>query len=75
MDYIVPDKAYRVIKWGVLIVLPAAATLVGAVGSAWGADPSTLNAVTTTITAVSAFGGAVLGVSAATAARKGEPDA
>ena len=67
MDYIIPDKAYRAIKWGVLIVLPAAATLVGAVGAAWGADPSTLQAVTTTITAVSAFGGAVLGVSAATA--------
>ncbi len=72
MDYILPDKAYRVIKWGVLIVLPAAATLVGAVGSAWGADAGLLNAVSTTITAVSAFGGAVLGVSAATATKRGE---
>lgn len=70
MDYIVPDKAYKVIKWGVLIVLPAIATLVNAVGAAWGADPGVLNAVTTTITAMSAFGGTVLGVSAVTATKK-----
>lgn len=67
MDYIIPEKAYKVVKWGVLIVLPAAATLVSAVGTAWGADPELLNAISTTITAVATFGGAVLGVSAITA--------
>ena len=36
MDYLLPDKAYRALKWVALIVLPALATLVGAVGTAWG---------------------------------------
>lgn len=72
MSYIIPDNVYKVVKWAVLIALPALATLVGAVGAAWGADPSVLSAVSTTITAVATFGGAVLGVSAATARPSGE---
>lgn len=67
MQYIIPDKAYQIIKWAVLIVLPALATLISTVGSAWGMDGAMCQALTTTITAVSAFGGCVLGVSAATA--------
>ena len=67
MQYILPDKAYQVIKWAVLIVLPALATLISTVGPAWGMDGAMCQALTTTITAVSAFGGCVLGVSAATA--------
>ncbi len=67
MDYIISDGAYRIVKWAVLIVLPALATLFSAVAAAWGMDAGLVNAVVTTITALSAFGGAVLGVSAATA--------
>lgn len=67
MQYILPDKAYQVIKWAVLIVLPALATLISTVGPAWGMDGALCQALTTTITAVSAFGGCVLGISAVTA--------
>lgn len=67
MSYIIPDSAYQVIKWAVLIVLPAVATLVATVGPVWGMDGELCQAVVTTITAVSTFGGVVLGVSAATA--------
>ena len=67
MEYIIPDKAYQIIKWAVLIVLPALATLISTVGPAWGMDGELCQAVVTTITALSAFGGCVLGVSAATA--------
>ena len=52
MQYILPDKVYNVIKWACLIALPALATLVSAIGSAWGADASLLSAISTTITAI-----------------------
>ena len=67
MEYIIGERTYKVVKWAVLIVLPAAATLFSAVAAAWGMDAGLVNAIVTTITAVSAFGGTVLGVSAATA--------
>lgn len=67
MQYIISDGTYKVVKWAVLIVLPAAATLFSALAAAWGMDAQLAQAIVTTITAVSAFGGAVLGVSAATA--------
>ena len=71
MNYILPEKAYQIIKWAVLIVLPALATLVSTVGPAWGMDGELCQSVVTTITALSAFGGCLLGVSAVTAT-KGE---
>ena len=61
MDYLLPDKAYVTLKWLALIVLPALATLVGALGTAWGWPH--LTAIISTITAVSAFVGAVIGAS------------
>lgn len=67
MDYIISDRTYRLVKWAVLIVLPATATLFSALAAAWGMDAGLAQAVVTTITALSAFGGTVLGVSAATA--------
>lgn len=67
MKYILPDRAYAAIKWLVLIVLPAAATLFSALAAAWGMDASLAQAVVATITSVATFGGAVIGVSAATA--------
>lgn len=72
MQYIIPDGVYKALKWAVLIVLPAAATLFSALAAAWGMDAQLAQAIVTTITAVSAFGGAVLGVSAATAKPGGE---
>lgn len=65
MRYIIPDKLYDILKWLGLVVIPATATLVGAVGTAWGWPH--LAAIVTTITAVGAFVGAVIGVSAAAA--------
>lgn len=66
MQYMIPDGAYQVLKWATLIVLPAAATLIATVGPVWGMDGTLVQAVTTTITAVSAFCGVVLGVSEVT---------
>lgn len=69
MDYLLPDKAYVTLKWVALIVLPALATLVGAVGTAWGWPH--LTAIISTITAVSAFVGALIGASNASAKSAG----
>ena len=73
MKYMLPDGIYKLLKWVVLIALPALATLVSALCAAWGVDAGLAQAVVTTITAVATFGGAVIGVSAATA-KPGEPD-
>lgn len=67
MQYIIPDKVYKAVKWAVLIVLPALATLLSALAAAWGMDAGLAQAIVTTITAVATFGGAVIGVSSATA--------
>ena len=59
--YLIPDKVYDVLKWVALIVLPAMATLVQALGPVWGwtwADP-----VATTINAVALTIGVVIGAS------------
>ena len=64
MRYIIPDRIYQLLKWLGLVVIPAAATLVGAVGTAW--DWPHLTAIVTTITAIGTFIGALVGVSAAT---------
>ena len=65
MDYLLPDKAYQALKWVGLIVLPALATLLGAVGTAWGWPH--LTAIVTTVTAVGTFVGALVGASNASA--------
>lgn len=75
MQYMVPDKVYKVVKWAVLIVLPALATMFSAVAAAWGMDATLAQAIVTTVTAVSAFGGAILGVSSVTAKPTGGEDA
>lgn len=67
MDYIISDRAYKVIKWAVLIVLPALATFLSVVLPAVGVDAGVSQTVVTVVTALATFGGAVLGVSAATA--------
>lgn len=67
MQYMVPDKLYKILKWAALIVLPASSTLIATVGPAWGMDGGLVQSITTTITAVATFCGVVLGVSQATA--------
>ena len=64
MQYLLPDRAYQMLKWAGLVLVPALATLVGAVGTAW--DWPHLAAIVTTITAIGTFIGALVGVSAAT---------
>lgn len=55
------DKLYDILKWLVIIVLPACATLYAALASVWGWPFA--EQVTTTITAVDTFLGAVLCIS------------
>ena len=77
MQYIIPDKAYQIIKWAVLIAMPALATFCGTALPALGVDADAAQTVVTVITALATFGGALLGVSAVTAkpAEGGEADA
>lgn len=67
MEYIISDRAYKVLKWAGVIVLPALATFVGTVAPAWGMDAALSDAIVTTLNAVGILMGAVLVVSAATA--------
>lgn len=60
----IPDKLYDILKWVVIIVLPAIATLYAALSAVWAWPYS--DQVVTTITAVDTFLGAVLCISAAT---------
>lgn len=61
MDYLLPDKAYQVLKWVGLILMPALAALIGAVGPAWGLPH--VDAIVLTINALGVFIGAVIGAS------------
>lgn len=61
-DWLLPDRVYDVLKWVALIVLPAMATLVQALGPVWGwtwADPAA-----TTISAIALTIGVIIGASA-----------
>ena len=69
----IPDKLYDILKWVVIIVLPAAATLYAALSAVW-AWPNS-EEVVTTITAVDTFLGAVLCISAATYNKGGNDNA
>lgn len=64
MQYIIPDKAYDILKWVGLIVIPAVAAFIGTVGTAAGWDGT--NLTVTVVTAVGTLLGAVLGVSTVT---------
>lgn len=66
-DYLLPDKAYQVLKWVALIALPAVAWLVGVVGPQWGFPHC--GEIVTTINAVGVFVGALIGVSQLTSAK------
>ena len=60
----ISNNLYDILKWLVIIVLPAAGTLYAALSTVWGWPYS--EEVVTTITAVDTFLGAVLCISAAT---------
>ena len=60
----ISNKLYDILKWVVIIVLPALATLYAALSSVWAWPYS--DEIVTTITAVDTFLGAVLCISTAT---------
>ena len=60
----ISNKLYDILKWLVIIVLPAAGTLYAALYTVWGWPYS--EEIVTTITAVDTFLGAVLCISTAT---------
>ena len=66
--YIVPFKAYRIIKYLCCIALPACAVFYNLLAPAWGWPLQ--NEVVTTINATALFLGTLIGVSQATATPK-----
>lgn len=61
-SWLIPDKAYDVLKWVGLIVCPASATLMLTIGEAWGVPFA--GEIATTIVALGTFVGALIGASA-----------
>ncbi|BDX47762.1 phage holin [Enterococcus hirae] len=59
---ILPDKYYQIIKWTVLIVLPALSALVATLGKAYGWNETDMTVLT--INAIATFLGVITGVSA-----------
>ena len=64
-EYLLPNEVYDVIKWIGLIVCPAMAAFIGAVGPAWGM--ANVDAIVLTINALGVLIGAVIGASALSA--------
>ena len=64
-EYLLPNEVYDVIKWIGLIVCPALAAFIGAVGPAWGM--ANVDAIVLTINALGVLIGAVIGASAISA--------
>ncbi|PJM80184.1 phage holin [Bifidobacterium scaligerum] len=62
-DWLIPSHVYDVLKWVALIVFPALATLVGALGPVWGFTALASN-VATTLNALGLFTGVIIGASA-----------
>ena len=63
--YLLPDGAYDILKWLGLIACPALAVFYGVLAKTWGLPYG--EQVVTTINAVSAFIGTIIGVSHVTA--------
>lgn len=59
--WLIPGRAYDVLKWLALILLPAVAVFIGTVGPAWGWPH--IQAVVVTVNAVALLIGAGIGVS------------
>lgn len=64
-----PSKVYEALRWAVWIVLPAIATLISALNTAWNWGLP-IEAILTTFSAVETFLGAILGISKATNDKK-----
>lgn len=60
-NYLLPDKAYQVLKWLALIALPALAVFAHVVGPAWGLPY--VDQTVTTLNALAVLVGALIGVS------------
>lgn len=56
-----PDKVYNILKWIVMIVLPASATLYVLLANTWGLPYG--DQISATITGVTTFLGAIIGIS------------
>lgn len=56
-----PEKVYEVLRWATWIVLPAIATLISALNTAWN-WVLPIDAILTTFAAIETFIGAVLGI-------------
>lgn len=65
---ILKDKTYNILKWVVMIFLPAIGTLYFALASTWGFPY--VEEVLGTITAINTFLGALIGVSATQYSKK-----
>ena len=57
-----PDKVYEILKWILVIVIPAFLTLFSALQAAWGWDIP-IDAIVITITAIETFLGIIFGIS------------
>lgn len=71
-EYLLPDKVYIALKWTGLVLMPALATLIGAVGPAWGMPK--VDAVVLTINAIGTFIGVCIGASQISAMGRVERD-
>ena len=60
-NYLLPDKAYKVLKWLALIALPALAVFVHVVGPAW--NLPCVDQIVTTLNALAVLVGALIGAS------------
>lgn len=54
------DNAYNILKWALMIVVPALITLISTLGTIYGWDTST---ITLTIAAIATFFGVITGIS------------
>lgn len=70
MQYIIPDKAYNILKWAGLVALPATATFVGTIGTACNWEFTGI--AVTVITATGTLVGSLIGVSHVTAKASNE---
>lgn len=71
-NYLLPNRTYDVLKWVGLVLCPALATLIGAVGPAWGMQH--VDSVVLTINAAGTFVGACIGVSHISASGAPDPE-
>ena len=60
----IPDKIYNVLKWVLIIVVPAFEVLLNSLAKAWGWDIP-LEAINITISSIATFIGICVGISSA----------